>query len=97
MDKDPELGIPTSTLQTVNWTRIKRTRLTRKAQVDARKGSAQPRRGEKSKGVLDGETGSLLILLKDGERNAHHGIIGPEGILRGHLVHSPAFQQDHTS
>ena len=69
MVKDPELGIPTSTLQTVNWTRIKRTRLTRKAQVDARKGSEQPRRGEKSKGVLDGETGSLLILLKDGERN----------------------------
>ena len=41
----------------------------RKAQVDPRKGSAQPRHGEKSKGVLDGETGSLLILLKDGERN----------------------------
>lgn len=64
MDKDPELGIPTSTLQTRELDSTHQEGSGRSP-----KGRAQPRRGEKSRGILDGETASLLILLKDGGKN----------------------------
>lgn len=78
MDKDPELGIPTSTLQTSELDSTHQEGSGRSP-----KGRAQPRRGEKSEGILDGETASLLILLKDGERSRAVGRGGAPCSLPG--------------
>lgn len=47
--------------------------------------------------MCDQQATFLIIRVAKFHYKHNHGIMGPGGILRGHLFHPPTFQQDYIS